>query len=248
VLYVNDHGRRFIDKGSAGLLKIGPVRDLETTDWNADGYTDVAISPWQGGVRLYQATRAGTFTDVTGALKAGPTTTKSWAVLFADVNGDGAADMIRSDTTSVQVRLWNTATKTFVPGQTLPETDAEGLAVGLYNGDAKPDLDVMNRASEVDPIWNPPDHVYLGNGNGTFTLFETLESAGVGDFVATWDPTASGRISWVVGNGFGPVSGPLELLTWTKSGTTTTTTTTTEPSTSSTEPATTLTAPSTVPA
>ena len=37
VLYLNDRGRGFLETGYAGLMRLGPVRCLEKTDWNRDG-------------------------------------------------------------------------------------------------------------------------------------------------------------------------------------------------------------------
>jgi hypothetical protein len=237
VLYLNDHGTRFVDTGGpGGLTRYGPVRCLEKADWNRDGFTDLAMCPYQGGVRLFQGTGTGTFKDVTTQLGAGATNTMTWSVAFADVTGDGAADLIRVNTTSLSIRPWSSATGQFTNGASYPETDAKDLAVGRYDDNGTVDIYVLNAGcASCDPV-NPSDSIYLGKGDGTFTKWQSVDSTGIGDFVSTWDPTGSGRISWVVGNGPSPNAGPLERFTWTpgKPATTTTTSTTSTTTTEST--------------
>ena len=57
VLYLNDAGRRYVDTrlppGSCGSGRSAASRP---TDWNHDGFTDVAMCPYSGSVRLFQAT------------------------------------------------------------------------------------------------------------------------------------------------------------------------------------------------
>jgi hypothetical protein len=212
ILYLDNQGRGFVDTGRAGLMVSGMLRCLEKADWNRDGFTDVAICPYHGGVRLYEATRSAGFKDVTTARGAGSTTTRTWDVAFGDVDGDGFDDLVRANTTSVAVRLWNPSTKRFESGQGLGQSDAQDLALGRFDAGAALDLYVVNRGCVGCSPSNPTDQLYLGNGDGTFRLSERFDSPGVGDFVSIWDATGNGRVRWIVGNGWGPVYGPLERI------------------------------------
>jgi FG-GAP-like repeat len=214
VLYLNDAGRRFIDTGSAGLMRLGPVRCLETTDWNHDGFTDVAMCPYSGSVRLFRATGAAGFTEVTSTIGVGSTAAKTWGVAFADLDHDGWDDMVRTDTKAVHVRRWNPSTKRFTAAQTITEVDAQAVAVGRFDEDEELDLYVVNRGCAECTPTNPPDRIHLGVGDGTFDYFASVGSTGVGDFAAPWVARGSGRASFVVGNGHLEVPGPLDLVTW----------------------------------
>jgi hypothetical protein len=233
VVYRNDRGTRFVDRGSAGLLRFGPTRCLERADWNRDGFTDLALCPYDGGVRLYEATGTMQFRDVTTARGAGSMATRTWDVAFGDVDRDGWLDLVRADTSSVTVRPWDPSGSRFVDGQSIAEPDAQDVALGRFDGDARIDLYVMNRGCETCTPRNPTDRIYLGRAGGRFALAGPVDATGVGDFVAAWPAMGNGLVRWVVGNGWGPVSGPLDIVALRPTTTTTTTTSSTTTTTTS---------------
>jgi hypothetical protein len=214
IVYINNGGAQFTDTGSAGIQKNGPVRCLEKADWNNDGFDDIAFCPFNAGVKLFESNRNGTYKDVTTLRGAGPTTTQTWGVEFVDLNKDGFEDMVRTNTTNFNVRLWNNSTKKFMDGgQTVKQTDSKDLAIGYFNADDKPDLYVLNKGCDTcTPATNKTDKIYLGDGTGKFTFYADVNAPGTGDFVTSWDYKNTGRAGWIVGNGKNSASGPLQII------------------------------------
>ncbi|HEV2176432.1 MAG TPA: FG-GAP-like repeat-containing protein [Terriglobia bacterium] len=136
---------------------------LVAGDFNKDGKLDLFVASSASG--LYLGNGNGTFT-LTG------TTLGSYSyVNAADFNGDGKLDVLLSNVSRGQAYLgdgvggFTAAGTTSGPGQ-MP-------VVADFNGDGKPDVDF-----EVTSCGRSGCHynlyVYLGVGDGTFTLFTTL--------------------------------------------------------------------------
>jgi len=82
----------------------------------------------------------------------------------------------------------------FAPQVTYPTgTDPQGVAVGDFNGDGKLDIAVSN----VDSF---TVSVFLGNGDGTFTLTATLPTDVYPEPIAVGDFNGDGKLDLVVGN------------------------------------------------
>lgn len=87
-----------------------------------------------------------------------------------------------------------TAGAAFAPQVTYPTgTDPQGVAVGDFNGDGKLDIAVSN----VDSF---TVSVFLGNGDGTFTLATTLPTDVYPEPIAVGDFNGDGKLDLVVGN------------------------------------------------
>ena len=150
--------------GGSSYFQIGP---MATGDFNGDGNTDLAFTgvnaDESGFVTVLLGNGDGTFRA--GATYAiGPIPK---AIVVADFNGDGKADLATGDEASLSVFLGNGDGSFQTPVQYAFGNTVNALAVGDFNGDGKADLAV----AASDPNLN----VLLGNGDGTFTMFATYE-------------------------------------------------------------------------
>jgi hypothetical protein len=150
------------------------VDDMAVADFNEDGIPDLALVQYQGPLTAMLGDGSGAFTPQTPI----PITTFNgyptggYAVVTADFNGDGHADLavlpfLTDSGNQIDIFLGNGG-GTFTQGQsvTLPGTDVNPaspavIAAGDFNGDGKPDLAV------IDANYNTMT-IFLGNGDGTF--------------------------------------------------------------------------------
>jgi len=147
--YLNTGQGSFIDSPSMGLnLNIG-ARSARTVDYDSDGWPDLLICAYTGGLRLFKNDQGQGFTDVSSIL--GPPVDAVDAVMV-DVNHDSRPDLIVLTKTAVTVSLQN-ADGTFAPPNTiLTVQDGVALAVGDVNGDHNPDIYVVcGRAGNANP-------------------------------------------------------------------------------------------------
>lgn len=131
---------------------------------------------------------------------------------LADFDGDGRLDVVVTDFATTTPRaLRNIGGGRFGAPQPLPAAYGV-LSVGTadFNGDGRPD--VVGRSTFAVVLWT-------GNGNGTFTLAQTVQSPGNAQpAIAVGDVTGDGRVDVVTtttsgfqvfrGNGTGLVAGP----------------------------------------
>lgn len=143
-----------------------------------------------------------------------------------DFNHDGKLDLALAEFRgeSLSILLGN-GDGTFAPRRTYPTGPAPvSVVVGDFNGDRNLDVAVVNSSSLVDAV-----SIYLGNGDGTFSLATPLATDSssrqvvVGDvnldgkldlMVTNFDSSA-GVVSVFLGNGDGtalsPLRAPLKL-------------------------------------
>ncbi len=191
-------GAAGITFGSASTLTFPNTRyptgtsgegDLVVADFNGDGIPDIAVIGDYRFVTLMLGRGDGTFTSSTIATaNPGPSGFTSFTNMFgADFNGDGNADLILTDASGVRVLLGHgDGTFTSLPPQSLPLQYI--LGVGDFNGDGVVDF------ASVAPYPATPGYseisIYLGNGDGTFTLkkqpspilLRGSDHAAIGDF------------------------------------------------------------------
>ena len=206
--YRNTGQGSFLDSPAMGLnLNIG-ARSARTVDYNSDGWPDLLICGYTGGLRLFKNNQGHGFTDVSSIL--GPPINAVDA-LMVDVNHDSRPDLIVLTKTAVTLRLQN-ADGTFAPPQTLLTVDnGVALAVGDVNGDNNPDIYVVcGRAGNA----NAPDHLLIGDATGGFTTMSIPQTAaGSGEAAYPIDYNRTGLTSFLVLNGAVPLTGPVQLLT-----------------------------------
>jgi hypothetical protein len=93
-LYVwrNDGGRFQVDATEAGLEKMPPLRDLVCADFTGDLRTDLVCVDRSGRLRTLVRRTGGGFADVTAF--AGLSTERARTVATADMDADGAIDLV----------------------------------------------------------------------------------------------------------------------------------------------------------
>ena len=172
-------------------------RGVATGDLDGDGKPDLAVTNYgSGDVSVSLNHGDGTFTSaVDYAVGANPA-----AVAIADVDGDGKLDLVVAIGGSGGVEvLRNVGAGAFAPGVSYNAgaPPAVALAVGDFNGDARPDVAVVNAGDGQGGSVS----VLLNTGNGTFG---TATSHGVGILptsIAAGDLNGDGALDLVVANG-----------------------------------------------
>ena len=206
--YLNTGQGSFIDSPAMGLnLNIG-AQSARTVDYNSDGWPDLLICGYTGGLRLFKNNQGQGFTDVSSVLGA---SVNAVDAVMVDVNHDSRPDLIVLTKTAVKVSLQN-ADGTFAKPKTILKLEnGVALAVGDVNGDNNPDIYVVcGRTGDA----NAPDYLLIGNATGGFTTQEVPQTTtGSGERAFPIDYNHSGLTSFLVLNGAVPNTGPVQLLT-----------------------------------
>jgi hypothetical protein len=206
--YLNTGQGSFIDSPAMGLsLNIGAL-SARTVDYDGDGWPDLLICGYTGGLRLFKNNQGHGFTDVSSIL--GPSVNAVDA-LMVDVNHDNRLDLIVLTKTAVKLILQNTDKTWAKPKTLLPVTSGVSLAVGDVNGDNNPDIYVVCGKTGGA---NAPDHLVSFNATGGFTTQAIPQTTtGSGERAFPIDYNHSGLTSFLVLNGAVPSTGPIQLLT-----------------------------------
>jgi hypothetical protein len=207
-LYRNTGQGSFIDSPAMGLnLNIGAL-SARTVDYDGDGWPDLLICGYTGGLRLFKNNQGQGFTDVSSIL--GPSINAVDA-LMVDVNHNNRPDLIVLTKTAVKLILQN-ANGTFAKPKTLlTVSNGVALAVGDVNGDNNPDIYVVCGKTGTA---NAPDFLLIGNATGGFTTMSIPQTTtGSGERAFPVDYNHSGLTSFLVLNGAVPSTGPIQLLT-----------------------------------
>ncbi|HEY0307154.1 MAG TPA: FG-GAP-like repeat-containing protein [Acidobacteriaceae bacterium] len=153
-------------------------------DFNGDGLQDIAVGLYGAGntLSIWLGNGDGTFT-AGQSLRA---SSYPIGIAVEDFNGDGKLDLAVADGNGNTISmLFGKGDGTFItPVTTIPTSagEPEGIAVGDFNGDGKPDLALADFSGSTAVI-------LLGNGDGTFTESTPSPATGshptavaVGDF------------------------------------------------------------------
>ena len=206
--YLNTGKGSFIDSPAMGLnLNIGAL-SARAVDYNSDGWPDLLICGYTGGLRLFKNNQGHGFTDVSSILGA---PVNAVDAVMVDVNHDSRPDLIVLTKSAVTLRLQK-ADGTFAPPKTILNVeDGVALAVGDVNGDNNPDVYVVCGRTGTA---NAPDSLLIGNATGGFSTMSIPQTTvGSGEAAYPVDYNHSGLTSFLVLNGAVPFTGPVQLLT-----------------------------------
>jgi hypothetical protein len=176
---------------------------LSADDFDGDGHPDLAVGGRQfvsgsfaGSVWLLRGNGAGGFSSP--GLVIAPFREDVQRVRSADLNGDGARDLVVAATTgpvSAIAPYLGQGNGTFVPLGS-PFLAFSNFLLGDWNGDARPDLVTPNTAAT---------DVYLGQPTGAFQLANSFPPGGVpvaaGDFNGDLHPDLASIAQAPLGSG-----------------------------------------------
>ncbi len=198
----------------------GEVTQLLVADFNNDGIEDLADAEAAGGIPIYLGTTAGTFNADGYATSAYEPNFGLNNVAYGDFNGDGKVDIAYqayfgfNSPLGLSVALGEGNGK-FRHGWYEDQSDVVpvNVLVGDFNQDGKLDLITCNGLTT---------YVYLGNGDGTFDLFQTYDFGALQllaadfngdgnlDLLITED-VAPGAMIIALGNGDGTFQTPQQI-------------------------------------
>ncbi|MGE0493131.1 MAG: FG-GAP-like repeat-containing protein [Vulcanimicrobiota bacterium] len=168
-----------LDDGTSASTDLGSLKILSygLGDWNGDGFDDLVIGLYQGGVRLYLGDGSGTFSLADEIV----TTASATEPILADVTGDLVTDLV-VDLQDRLVLLRGNGVDLGIPPETVFPGSLQGpLRLVDANGDDRPDLFAV---ATLDLTRKGEAMVLLGTGDGSF--WASSRSAGIvglGDFL-----------------------------------------------------------------
>ena len=183
---------------------------IATADLNGDGKPDFALA--NSGSANVGIT---VFLDSTGGLQPGVNYGSGGNFDYVgsgDFNGDGKVDLVASDSATANIDLFLgngdgtlASPSIFNTGGASP---VQGLVVGDFNNDGKPDIAVLTQPSDVI--------VLINNGSGGFTTPVHYSISGFGAEIAAGDLNNDGTLDLVVVQ---PYSNFLSILSGNGDGT-----------------------------
>ncbi len=192
-----------LDVELGGIL--GTQTCVQTVDLDRDGWDDLPVCG-KAGLKMYLHDGAA-FTDRRAALNM-PVGVHFDARL-ADMNGDGALDLVGLGKTKIAVYLRG-ATTFKAAAFTLSVTNPRQVEVVDLDADGDMDLYVVTGAASGT---NLGDIILENGGTGReFRIIAALPATGEGQSVASLDHDDNGAIDLIVLNGFKTVVGPVQLL------------------------------------
>jgi len=199
-------GAEFAESSGLPNEEIGS-RCVDAADFDQDGDDDIVVCSTERGLVMYENT-GGDFVDATDDLGV-----PSWGRVdaeFADMNGDGALDLLTTGRDRFEVRLQTDGR--------FPNLDffidldkSRHAAAGDIDGDLDNDVYIVQGDNDEHA-----DVLLFNNGDGRdFTLgLPEPATGGDGDAVQAipdWD--GSGRAAFLVTNGY-QTTGPRQLITF----------------------------------
>lgn len=157
---------------AAGIFDTGVTVELGG-DFNKDGKPDVAVLQEDGTLNILLGDGAGKLGAPVSYLNPYQQTTNVFTANVADVNGDGAPDIVAFDYANDTVITWlNLGSGTFNAAITTPLDQTNGFAAQTFladvNGDGKADLIYTTTVSQSNTSTTIALEVQLGAGDGTF--------------------------------------------------------------------------------
>ncbi len=224
LLYRNDGGAFTNVAGEAGVsttsLTIADSFGAAFGDYDGDGDLDLFVAGWvpgSGGNRLFQNEGDGTFTDATSSALTGIEACRGFSPRFADMDGDGDADLLLAADFGTSRYYVNNGDASFtdmtVASGTGLDGNGMGQAIGDFNGDGRLDWYVTSIYSPMSQLPGVPgtgNMLYINDGGNIYN--EQSVSAGVNNGGWGWGTVAvdvdhDGLIDIVETNGWGQDNG-----------------------------------------
>lgn len=174
----------------------GPIAGVGLYELNGDGKLDVMAGTPEGVKVYFQKADAMEFDDVTARLGLEGVTASS--ISIADVNGDGAADLLL-DTT-----IYLAKDGKFEKSDLLTAATAEGLQASAFaeiNGDGRPDVVVSLKKGGLHLYFNPEAGGAFADATQTAGLLEEGANPKGTGYFAVGDWTGDGRSDLFYGAG-----------------------------------------------
>lgn len=151
-------------------------------DIDGDGDLDLAVirpRPTDGQQELYTLLNDGN-AGFSGGIAVGLAVEGANQLVFADLDGDGAPELLADRPGTNQIRMWRNQGGTYAPAVALTATaTVDDLAVADMDGDGNADLVLGHNRCCNGGV---PAGVMRGRGDGTFRAENTLPSIPVTNF------------------------------------------------------------------
>jgi hypothetical protein len=216
----------FLGKGDGTFLPrittpiSGFPESLVVADFNRDGMLDVATLRYSPAtMSIVYGNGDGTF-QPTNDVTISASLFSPYTLLTADINGDGAPDLIEANASDNTVGVFlNNGDGTMTAANYVSTLNPQAIAVSDLNGDGKPDLVVSNYGYQTTSV-------ALGNGDGTFQSATSYPLNGYASSLAIADMDGDGKpdvvaayfypggsIGILKGNGDGTVNAVVDYAT-----------------------------------
>lgn len=207
-LFLNMRDGSFRDAATEmGLAADGPYSALAAADVNKDGFTDFFFGRSDRPGLLAISDARGRFV-MSPALEA---SRGACAAQFADVDNDGALDLVLLTSTGPRVlrnlgRSWSDESRALFAGLRIPSIEHGALALGDLDGDG--DIDIAARLDGHTSVWRNEG----GNRNRSLTVRLTARvsnRSAVGSKVELRAGSLRGKIETVAST---PASAPADVI------------------------------------
>ena len=175
------------------------IFDLQSGDFNGDGFLDMASGSWTNGIWVSLGNGDGTFK----AAVTSPGVVQTAQIQVSDLNGDGRSDIVSIADSRLTTMLSN-GDGTFSISSMVSPTgyfNNTTLSLGDFTGDGKADIMVHDNGDSRL-------HIFSGNGNGTFNYSPGFATVEYTYNAVTGDINSDGKLDLAIAT----VSGTLVLI------------------------------------